>query len=455
MINYVFVLNENFEKIGIIDIFISLIWDKKYNDFGEFELYIPATTTNFDLIKTSKYVVRPDDDMVGLISKIELDTSAEKGDYLIVSGKSAESLLNQRILISTQMFDGLVEDLIRKVIDISILNPENFDPDPPEKRRMYVPVSADYYNARPLIQLGAKINYPERIVTQVSYKPVGDIIKELCKLYNIGFKLAYSGDHLTFDIYEGEDLSSSVIFSERFNNLVESKYIADNSDLANFALIGGAGEGIYRVLAGLWGLESSTNRYEIFIDAKDITRDTNFGDLKKMFPDGEVVNSTIGGTERFIYQVPEILFPLYTEEQEIQIFLYYPYGTKVEIDGKYFWKETYVEVAEFTEETYDDQGQPIDNAAAFYEHKYYCTLLIQRALEKLVEHTSKTSFEGQIIPDVNYKYKIDYNLGDIVKIQNKYGISVKARITEVLESFSDEGYKIEPKYEYITTESEE
>ena len=141
MINYVFVLNENFEKIGIIDIFVSLIWDKKYNDFGEFELYIPATTTNFDLIKASKYVVRPDDDMVGLISKIELDTSAEKGDYLIVSGKSAESLLNQRVLLSTQMFDGLVEDLIRKVIDISILNPKNVDETPCSSSYSFIIVS--------------------------------------------------------------------------------------------------------------------------------------------------------------------------------------------------------------------------------------------------------------------------------------------------------------------------
>lgn len=454
MINYIFLLNEDFEKIGIIDNFVSLIWNKKYNDFGDFELYVPATVSNFNLIKQAKYVIRPDDDMVGLISKTELDTDAEKGDYLIASGKSAESMLNQRVLISTQMYDGLVEDLIRKLINISIIDPEQFYFAPPENRRMYVPVNADYTSARPLIHLGNMINFPERIITQISYRPIGDLIQELCKTYNIGFRLVYDGDHLTFEIYEGSDLSSSVIFAEKFNNLVESKYIVDNSDFPNFALIGGQGEGPDRVIAGLWGLETSTNHFEIFIDAKDISRDTNFGELREMFPDGEVYVSTVGG-ERTIYKVPEVLFPIFNDPQKAQVVLHYPFGNEVVISGKTFWKVEDVEVAQFTEDPYDGQGNPVDTAAAFYQLYYYGSLLWQRAVEVMAERTSKVSFEGQIIPDIIYKYKIDYNLGDIVKIQNKYGISVNARITEVLESFSDEGYKIEPKYEYLKNETEE
>jgi hypothetical protein len=48
-----------------------------------------------------------------------------------------------------------------------------------------------------------------------------------------------------------------------------------------------------------------------------------------------------------------------------------------------------------------------------------------------------------------YEYKTDYDLGDVVKIINEYGIEAEARVTEVMESEDNEnGYTIEPKYEY-------
>ena len=40
-------------------------------------------------------------------------------------------------------------------------------------------------------------------------------------------------------------------------------------------------------------------------------------------------------------------------------------------------------------------------------------------------------------------------MGDLVTVENEYGISVKARITEVVEVYDDNGYSIEPKFEYL------
>ena len=50
---------------------------------------------------------------------------------------------------------------------------------------------------------------------------------------------------------------------------------------------------------------------------------------------------------------------------------------------------------------------------------------------------------------MGYKYKEDYNLGDIVNIVNEFGISINARITEIIESQDDNGYTIEPTFENI------
>lgn len=67
----------------------------------------------------------------------------------------------------------------------------------------------------------------------------------------------------------------------------------------------------------------------------------------------------------------------------------------------------------------------------------------------MTEYISVTSFAGEIITGISYTYKKDYNLGDIVTILNEYGISMNARITEVLENQDESGYKMEPTFENI------
>ena len=66
----------------------------------------------------------------------------------------------------------------------------------------------------------------------------------------------------------------------------------------------------------------------------------------------------------------------------------------------------------------------------------------------LGEYGAKTTFEGTAIPEMQYAYKEDYNLGDLVRIRTDYGISAEARITEVIEVSDENGYSIEPKLEY-------
>ena len=59
------------------------------------------------------------------------------------------------------------------------------------------------------------------------------------------------------------------------------------------------------------------------------------------------------------------------------------------------------------------------------------------------------SFEGSVIPDVTFRYKQDYDLGDIVMIRNSYGFSQAVRITEVIEVDDEDGFRIEPTFENV------
>ena len=54
----VYVLDKNLNLIGIIDTYSSLIWANRYKEDGDCELYVEATTENFNLLKKNYYLYR-------------------------------------------------------------------------------------------------------------------------------------------------------------------------------------------------------------------------------------------------------------------------------------------------------------------------------------------------------------------------------------------------------------
>lgn len=83
----------------------------------------------------------------------------------------------------------------------------------------------------------------------------------------------------------------------------------------------------------------------------------------------------------------------------------------------------------------------------------YYDALINEGKSKLSEMTATVTFEGEVDPS-SFKYKIDYDLGDIVTVQNKYGVTISARIVEIIETWDNEGYTMEPVFEYIDPDVE-
>lgn len=98
--------------------------------------------------------------------------------------------------------------------------------------------------------------------------------------------------------------------------------------------------------------------------------------------------------------------------------------------------ETYVDARDISSEV---DGGKLTTAE-------YNELLKAKGVEALAETVIIQSFEGTIEPTVNYTFGVDYELGDIIQITNEYGITAPARITEVIESWSDTGYNCIPTF---------
>lgn len=100
----------------------------------------------------------------------------------------------------------------------------------------------------------------------------------------------------------------------------------------------------------------------------------------------------------------------------------------------------FVDARDIEEETDDDPPVPIP--VERIEER-----LRQRGMEKLAEHQQEIFMEGQALAKSRLIYGVDYDLGDMVTLQDKeWGVTMDARITEVKEIYEPGNISIEPVF---------
>lgn len=236
------ILNEKFESICLIDEFKSLIWTDRYNKAGDFELDIAAGSRFLQYVQEGNYAWIKESKHLMIIESIKITTDYEEGDYAIISGRSLESLLDRRIVWdkTTIKDDTLVQDGIKKLLTDNIISPSN------AKRKIsnfiFVDTDNEYIASK---KFGA----------QYTGDNLYDAICDICQSVNIGFKIEYydkyvSGgetlyDQFVFQLYYGEDRTYDqvknpyVIFSPKFENIINSDYLETEENLRNVNLVVG------------------------------------------------------------------------------------------------------------------------------------------------------------------------------------------------------------------------
>lgn len=430
------VYDKNLQPVALVDNYISLIWTPRYVLIGDCEIKVAATVENINIFQREYYIGRNDDKMLCRIMKIEIDTDAENGNTMIVYGYEAKNLLDQRIIWDISTSKGNLETFIRDLIYASCINPTI------AARKMKT------QNGETLIGLGNPVGFQNSYTGQVSYKNLGEKIREWCTANSWGYRLVRKTDvaQLGFELYRGQDKSATVKFSPAFDNLSTSKYIHDITGQGNVALVGAEGEGSARVRETS-GSATGTDRFEIFVDAKDISATTTWKNVQSLYPQNESGNpGTIIQTGYVLSEYQKAYLNIYIINANHLAWLVskFPDGTVITDGGKQYYHVTDIKLGWF-------QGvdAPTDDTKFFWYEVVYIGYLFQRGQTKIEEFGIKETFEGVVFPDVTFLYKKDYDLGDVVTVENEYGISAAARITEVIESVDENGYTVLPKFEYI------
>lgn len=264
------ILDTAFNPVGIIDAFKSMIWVDRYQEAGDFELYVPASAKMIDLLRIDYYIWFNDSDHTMIIEDLELSSDVEQGNFIIVTGRSLESILGRRIVWKQTILKGNFQDAIEKLLNDNIINPEVLD-------RRIENFKFDRTDDKYICNL--------KIDTQYTGDNIYDIITTNCEENNIGFKIVLNDNNeFVFRLYKGLDRSYDqlinpyVSFSPQLENIINSNFYTSNANLKTVTLVSGEGEGASRkttVVGGGSGLE----RRELFSDARDISSDTETGTL--------------------------------------------------------------------------------------------------------------------------------------------------------------------------------
>ena len=266
---------------AICDDFSSLLWDVKYYECGQFEIYIAASARNVSIFQIGKIVGRDDDKThYGIIEAVQLETDAEDGDYLTVTGRFLMSILSRRIICPTLSFTTKTSygDMICRAIRENCLSPGN--------------------RLIPGLELGSVSGacWKRMATLQISYANLMEWIYTICDTVggtaNIRLMETDAGSGLyvmRLELSMGTDRSvtqnenARLIFSDAYSNLLSFSYASDESVQKNFAYIFGTGEGADRTRATCYsGSEpAQLDRYEVYVDAKDISAESETEDGEK------------------------------------------------------------------------------------------------------------------------------------------------------------------------------
>lgn len=259
------VLDENFDTLGSIPLFRTLIWVRRYEKLGCFELY--TSKDFFDLLNSGKYLYRNDADELGVIDEVNYAQDENGGREAYAKGNFAEVLLSDRVIETTVTLTGNIETAMRKLVERTAI----------------------FTLEKDRIIKHLRLGNISGISGNLNMQTTGDNLSE--KLYEIGntqeishrIRYDYLTNDLAFEVWKGKDRRDSqkenswAIFSNSFYNIRNVVYNRNSSVYKNFAYVAGAGEGSDRVIITVDLRKPGEERRELWVDARDLQQEDGTG----------------------------------------------------------------------------------------------------------------------------------------------------------------------------------
>lgn len=258
-------MDTNFKMVSVLDVFISFIWTDRYYEYGDFELYTRVSTDILSKIQSEYYLLNKESEHLMIVENIEIETDLEDGHTVKITGRSLESILDRRIVWSSTIISGNIQDCIKKLLNDSIISPSI------SERKI------DNF----IFDTSNNSKITNTIIEETEYNGdnLYEIISGLCSANDIGFKVVLNkSNQFVFSLYVGEDRSYEqtknpyVTFSPEFDNLINSNYVESIQDYKNVTLVAGEKDDNDIPKTASTGNVSGLSRRELYTEATDINQ---------------------------------------------------------------------------------------------------------------------------------------------------------------------------------------
>lgn len=456
--------------VAVIDRFESLIWVRRYDTPGEFELYMPADKDIFALIKANLgylIVTREDSRDVMYVEYVKLTEDEENGDHILLKGRSIDCVMERRVIgYPTHIVHTPRQTVIEQLINENMISPvphEDYWLD--TLKRTLAPFTFDRGTFTSSV-IERSFNGENLL------EAVGGLLKD--GGYGLRNKLVNGG--IVLELYQGRD-RSTVRFSPNNENLLSSEYECDIRGQCNTAFVYAEGDEEHTQADGS-NRYSVTRQYPVSQGAQE----SNYMRYEGYMTGSADVTATV--TESVTQWVQGRLASGEPVASNYAVYCpdYIQSGEKVSVtwaltsDTAHSWGYVhfYNARSEFITSMNIANGDtitpptsansfrislrrsaeltlaPSDVSSASY------TALRDRSLAEykaavaeqgaVLMNTVTDSIKGETIETGLYTIGTDYDLGDTVHVENSYGISGTARVSETTERFDAEGYHIYPTF---------
>lgn len=253
-------LSESFVRLAVVDSYKSLIWTNRYLGFGDFELVVPALEPLADLLVPDRYLKLDGEDSAMIIERTEYAESPEDGYLKVVTGRSLESIPARRVVWLPRKFNGSLQSSVKTLIDDNLIASAS--------AFRNIPNFSFALSSDPAI---TSLVLDDQLFGENLY----DVLIDICESNDISFRIKMPTVGIfVFELFSGVDRTYSqsvrapVVFSPRFDNLVNSKSIFDVSEYKTSAIVEGADN-----IIGVWdspAYPSGILRREIYVDATSV-----------------------------------------------------------------------------------------------------------------------------------------------------------------------------------------
>lgn len=262
------IIDINFNLIDEITKYASLQLTRKHHEIGEIELKINRYAKGANEL-TKDRIIFPLNQLHKVYQikyrEIELDENGKETENWIIKAKPLKSWLTQRLILppdgkSNDVINDNAETVMKHYVDVCAVNPVD------AKRKI------------PNLVIATDQKRGDKISRSARFDVLSDEITTISQLSGLGWNISVDlkNKQFVFDVVEGVNRVATqrdnppVIFSPEFNSLKSMGYTESYLDYKNMAYVAGQGEGVDRRVITIGDTASGLNRYELFVDARDV-----------------------------------------------------------------------------------------------------------------------------------------------------------------------------------------